>query len=106
MSVENTYDFLEEINVQIERHINSNFQQVWTSRERTGLDGRCGMIYISEDAIATDKHNDSRLQYYGGFEYVDKDFRKEMGDYVFYFRESSRVADHIDQFFDREEDAA
>ena len=64
------------------------------------------IFFINDEAIAVAKYNDGTLQYYGGMEYVDKDCRKEVGEYVFYFRESSRVADVIDRYFDREEDAA
>lgn len=103
MSVENTYDFLEEINLQVERHINSNFEQIYAGRENIGLDNRCGLIYVSDDAIAVSKRNDRFLQYYGGFEYVDKEYRQEMGDYVFYFREDSRVAGHLEGYYHKEE---
>lgn len=100
----NTYDLIEDINMKVERHINKNMTQVYCGRENTGLDSRCGLIYINEECIAVDKRNDRTLQYYGGFEYVDKEFRKEMGDYVFYFNEDARVSEHIDRYYDREED--
>jgi len=65
---------------------------------KLGLDNRCGSLFISPDCIAVYKANDRSLQYYGGFEYVDSQFRHEMGDYVFYSAENSRVRDHLEQY--------
>lgn len=57
-----------------------------------GLDDRSayGGLYVdvrNEEFIAVTKQGDRVLQYYGGFEYIDKEFRKEYGDYVFYLAE-------------------
>ena len=98
-----TYDVLDRINEIVERHINKEFEQIYAGRQNTGLDDRVGIIYINEDAIAVDKHNDRILQYYGGFEYVDKEYRHEIGDYVFYTADDSRVKDHIDRFYGTDE---
>jgi len=50
-----------------------------------GLDRRCGYrLYINKEAVAVSKSNDSSLQYYGGFEYIDKAYRTELGDWVIY----------------------
>ena len=98
-----TESVIDRINEMVERHLNKEFKQVYAGREEIGLDNRCGMVYISEDAIVVDKHRDGTLQYYGGFEYVDKEYRKEIGDYVFYLRDGGRVEDHIDRYFDKEE---
>ena len=61
---------------------------------RLGLDERCGMLWVDEDAIVAEKG--SRLDYYGGFEYVKGEDRVEVGDYVVYFATSERVADAIE----------
>jgi hypothetical protein len=71
--------------------------------ELLGLDRRCGDLYVSDDCIAVPKHRDNTLQYYGGFEYVDKDYRTEVGDWVFYFDEDHRVSDHLYTFKTRGE---
>ena len=64
-----------------------------------GLDRRAGYrLWIDDDAIIVDKHNDRDLQYYGGFEYVDKDTRTECGYYVIYSSNDDRVRDCIEQF--------
>ena len=61
---------------------------------RLGLDDRCGMLWVDEDAIVA--YKGSRVEYYGGFEYVKGDDRAEIGDYVVYFATSERVADAIE----------
>ena len=101
----NTYDVFENVNAIVEEHLNDQFEMISAGYQNVGLDNRCGMIYISEDAIAVPKYNDGTLQYYGGFEYVNKDYRKEIGDYVFYLGEDNRVREHLDRFYgiEREE---
>lgn len=65
-----------------------------------GLDPRAfwGYAYVDETAIVVTKEQARKLDYYGGFEYVDKDYRREVGDYVFYLAEDDRVREHIEQF--------
>lgn len=100
-----TFDFIEDINLRVERFINKNMEQITPARDNIGLDNRSAYtLYISQDAIAVDKHQDRNLQYYGGFEYVDKEYRRELGDYVFYLGEDDRVRGHIDRYYDREEE--
>lgn len=72
--------------------------------EECGLDNRAGYrLWINEDAIAVRRGNDNALQYYGGFEYVDKSNRVELGDYVFYLREEERINDHIEMWEDKQD---
>jgi len=71
---------------------------------RLGLDPRCGKLFVSPDCIGVYKGNDRTLQYYGGFEYVDIEYRHEMGDYVFYSAEDNRVRDHLEQYLNRMEE--
>ena len=71
-----------------------------------GLDKRSAYaIWIDEDALIVTKDNDRTLQYYGGFEYVDKDARTEYGDYVIYSNSASRVSDCLEQYFESKETA-
>jgi hypothetical protein len=103
-----TIDILmDEVSNRVERFINREMEQVYASRD-IGLDPRCGSIYINEDCIAVDKCRQGTLEYYGGFEYVNKDYRYEMGGYVFYLALDSRVAEHIESFYmpDEDEDEA
>lgn len=64
---------------------------------RAGLDERCGTLTIGEDFIAVPRHRDNSLQYYGGFEYVDKQARQELGEWVFYMLDDDRVVDAHEQ---------
>ena len=68
-----------------------------TNAAALGLDARAGYrIYMSEDCLVVSKGNDRDLQYYGGFEYIDKQYRMELGNYVIYLAEVERVANCID----------
>ena len=50
-----------------------------------GLDKRAGYrLYINKEAIAVHESDDGSLRYYGGFEYIDKAYRTELGDWVIY----------------------
>jgi hypothetical protein len=71
--------------------------------EQLGLDQRCGKLFANADCIAVYKGNDRSLQYYGGFEYVDNEYRHEMGDYVFYSAEDNRVQGHLEQYLNKVE---
>lgn len=69
-----------------------------------GLDSRCGYdnFFVSDNCIVVYGDDDRLLQYYGGFEYVDRGYRFEVGDYVIYMADDERVREHIDQFFENE----
>lgn len=64
-----------------------------------GLDPRAAyQLWIGQDFIAVRSSDDRSLQYYGGFEYVDKEFRVECGEYVFYSTDDNRVYDHHERY--------
>ena len=98
MAFNNTPDMLAEIEDMVHQHIKDNMAKV--NPEKIGLDYRCGSLYIDSECIAVAKYNDRTLQYYGGFEYVDSEHRKEMGYYVFYMSESERVNDCIERYYE------
>jgi hypothetical protein len=78
--------------------------QMWlVDSNQLGLDHRCGKLFANADCIAVYKGNDRTLQYYGGFEYVNLDFRYEMGDYVFYSSEDNRVQVHLEKYLNKVE---
>ena len=64
-----------------------------------GLDYRAGSLYVNKECIVVDKQYDRSLQYYGGFEYVDSEYRVMMGDYVIYLRDDGRVNDAIETYY-------
>lgn len=75
-----------------------------TTAEACGMDERAGgRVFIGDDFIAVRLSDDRLLQYYAGFEYVDKDYRTEVGGYVFYATESERVAQYHDRISGVEE---
>lgn len=61
-----------------------------------GLDERCGKLYVGDDFLAVSVGADRWLQYYGGFEYIEKEYRQQIGDYVFYSVDADRVAEAFD----------
>lgn len=85
-------DMIESVNETVKAYIRTMTE---IKAEELGLDCRCGYLYVGVDCIAVPKHRDTPLQYYGGFEYVDKDYRTVVGNYVFYFDEDNRVSDHL-----------
>ena len=64
-----------------------------TTAEQLGIDNRaCWKLWKGDDCVAIRKDDKGRFDYYGGGEYVDKDCVAQLGDYVFYSAEDSRVA--------------
>ena len=101
---DSVYDMAEAIGEVVERNVRDNFELV--SAEKLGLDRRAGyQLFVNEDAIVVTKHSDRSLQYYGGFEYVDKEYRVEMGDFVFYMADDDRVREHIEHFYCEDHEA-
>lgn len=68
-----------------------------------GLDERCGDLHKGEDFLAVSLGADRWLQYYGGFEYIEKEYRQQIGDYVFYSVDADRVAEAFDHLNDEQE---
>jgi len=96
---DSTADMLDAINEVVERNVHSNFTK--TTADALGLDIRAGYtIYVNEDYVAT--NNRGSLDYYGGFEYVDKESVTTVGDWTFYDGYEGRVRDCIDTFYQRE----
>lgn len=94
------YDFIEDVNEKLYRMVQ---EMECVSARELGLDARCGMLSVNEECIIVDKNNDCMLQYYGGFEYVDKDFRNAIGDYVIYTNgDDDRVARCLEYYYDKE----
>lgn len=69
----------------------NDFEEV--SPKDLGLDVRsAGTVFKGSDCVVVNKHDLGRFNYYGGGEYVDKDYVTQVGDYVVYSAEDSRVA--------------
>jgi len=85
-------DMLDAINEVVHRHVQGMRKE---PASRLGLDERCGMLWVDEDTIVS--YTGSRLDYYGGFEYIKEgEGRTTLGDFTFYSSESDRVADAIE----------
>lgn len=65
--------------------------------ERWPLDTRARppKLFIGENVLLVSKRYTRFLDYYGGFEYVDKKHRTEVGSYVMYSGECGRVLEII-----------
>ena len=95
-----TFEFLDTIDDRVTAYVAKMTEVIG---EDLGLDSRAAYrLYVDETCIAVDKRNDRTLQYYGGFEYVDKDFRREMGNWVFYSAEDDRVASALEFLEEKE----
>lgn len=89
------YDLIEDV-VDLTRDFRSRMERV--SADKIGLDPRAGMVYVGEDCIAVDSNYVRALEYYGGFEYVEKCFRITVGDMTFYTDEDSRVSRCLERY--------
>jgi hypothetical protein len=52
-------------------------------------------IFVQDGCIIVKAIDDNNLQYYSGFEYVEKHHRLSLGNYVLYSSESDRVKYHL-----------
>jgi hypothetical protein len=87
-----TLDLLDEVNAVVSRYVQGMRRE---PASRLGLDERCGMLYVDEDCIVA--YTGSRLDYYGGFEYIKEgEGRTTLGEFTFYSSEHNRVADAIE----------
>jgi hypothetical protein len=85
-------DLLDEVNDMVGRYVQGMRKE---PASRLGLDERCGMLYVDEDCIVA--YTGSRLDYYGGFEYIKEgEGRTTLGEFTFYSSDSDRVADAIE----------
>ena len=97
-------DYIQEVNETANSIVN---EMKLVSADVLGLDKRAGYrVWVSDEAVVVSKARDKALQYYGGFEYVDKDCRTELGDFVVYFADGGRVSDCIDRWLDTNTETA
>jgi len=61
-----------------------------------GLDPRCGSIMVSTQYNYVASRLPSRIEYYGGWEYINPSYTMDAGSYRFYDGDAERVADVID----------
>ena len=93
-----TFEFLYDMDDKVFDFVKTNMTE--TEVSKLGLDPRAGgYVWVDEDTIAVTKTREGSLAYYGGFEYVDRAYRREYGDYVFYLGDDSRVRGHLDTYY-------
>jgi hypothetical protein len=77
----------------------SNVVEIGTrGLEELGLDYRCGRILISVDEGFVAACSPRSIEYYGGWEYIDSEFKLDAGGYRFYDREADR-ADAVIRYY-------
>jgi hypothetical protein len=91
-------DLLDEVQDQVERQV-AGMRRV-TANE-LGLDPRCGRAYVDEDCIVVEGDGRS-FNYYGGFEYIDSEDVRKLGDYTIYLATASRVQDALESLMERD----
>ena len=91
----NMMDLVDEVQDMVERQV-AGMRRV--SATALGLDQRCGFAYVDKDmeCIVVDDARARSFDYYGGFEYIDSEDKRRLGDYVIYLNTSDRVQDALD----------
>jgi hypothetical protein len=96
------YDLDDSVNSTVEQFIKENCKQ--GDNQQTGLDPRAfGKFWYCYEGIFIYGHARSRLDYYGGFEYVDSESVKSYGEYVFYSAEEDRVQEVLENLMEKED---
>ena len=90
------------INATVEQFIEENWKE--GNREQTGLDTRAfGKFWYCYEGIFIFAGNRRSLDYYGGFEYIDSDYVKTYGEYVFYSADADRVQEVLENLMENED---
>ena len=93
-------DLLDAINEVVSRHVQGMRKE---PASRLGLDERCGMLYVDPSLEAIVSYTGSRLDYYGGFEYIKEgEGRTTLGEYTFYTTDSDRVRDALESLMEHD----
>ena len=94
--MKNAEFFIEDINIQVEEFVNGLPR---VRADKLGLDIRAGhRLYVTEDAVVCESDATRPLDYYGGFEYIDSQYRVAVGSYVFYLSGDDRVSDCLAEY--------
>jgi len=94
-------DLADEVQYMVERYV-QGMRRV--SANELGLDIRCGRAYVDDEmeCIVVDTGNARSFDYYGGFEYIDEEDKRVLGDYVVYLGTSDRVQDALECLMEAE----
>ena len=91
----NIMDLADEVQDMVERQV-AGMKRV--SATELGLDQRCGFAYVDEamECIVVDDARARSFNYYGGFEYINDEDKRQLGDYTIYFNTCDRVSDALE----------
>jgi hypothetical protein len=92
-------DLIDEVQDCVERQV-QGMRRVRASE--LGLDDRCGRAYVDEDCIVVESGNARSYNYYGGFEYIDSEDIRTLGDYVVYLNTANRVQEALECLMERD----
>jgi len=97
----NLLDLIDEVQDMVERQV-QGMRRV--SASELGLDMRCGRAYVDDNMeyIVVDSGNARSYNYYGGFEYIDDEDKRTLGDYVVYLNTSDRVRDALECLMEKD----
>jgi hypothetical protein len=95
----NMMDLADEVQDMIERQV-AGMRRV--SATDLGLDQRCGFAYVDEamECIVVDDARARSFNYYGGFEYIADEDKRQLGDYTIYFNTCDRVCDALERLME------
>ena len=95
-----------ELQEQIECMVDQYFEDASAQRvsaEAVGLDCRAGYLFVSTEEGWIASRNTRSLEYYGGFEYIDIEYRTTIGEITFYSSDHSRVSDAIEHYEEQQQ---
>jgi hypothetical protein len=97
----NIMDLADEVQDMVERQV-MGMRRV--SATELGLDQRCGFAYVDDDmeCIVVDDSRARSFNYYGGFEYVADEDKRQLGDYTIYCNTCERVSDALENLMERD----
>jgi len=96
----NTEEFVADIKFSVHAHVNTMRR---VRAHEMGLDDRAGYLYVDDHTVVVHVTGQQPLEYYGGFEYADKDSRTVLGSWVFYSDDCSRVKRCLERLQDEQE---
>lgn len=100
MQFSDTLEMIDEIQYAVERHV-QGLRRV--SANELGLDIRCGRAYVGENLDCIIVEGDARsYNYYGGFEYIDSEDKRTLGDYTVFLDTSERVRDALEALMEHD----
>jgi len=97
----NIMDLADDVQEMVERQV-SGMKRV--SATDLGLDQRCGFAYVDEtmECIVVDDSRARSFNYYGGFEYISDEDKRQLGDYTIYFNTCDRVSDALESLMEKQ----